>query len=263
MESGVAVSQVTNFSAHGDRIGEIRINLKTLGEVSFKWMVEIHLGNSFNGNRSNDVDNHQNHKVNFCLVNADGTYDTSHAVMQSKLNTYRWSGDVENQCKSHRFDYYLDLGRPAFPYAFLAIRHYTYKSSGYPILQPITVKLILTPLDESQTHVDSVRRKYPDINKVNVVVPGSMFGGQDLTRTSLIVSRHSLHIAFIDETPNSVVFNHHDSLWLELTTTNKISSLLFHVQDEYGQDLKKKTDPNKIIRLTVSFADVPKSIINS
>ena len=105
MESGVAVSRVTNFSsAHGDRIGEIRINLKTLNEVSFKWMVEIYLGNSYSGNRSNDVDSHQNHKVNFCLIYADGTYDTSHAVMQSKLDTYQWSGNVQNQCKSHRFD---------------------------------------------------------------------------------------------------------------------------------------------------------------
>ena len=234
-----------------------------LNEVSFKWMVKIYLGNSYSRNRSNDVDSHQNHKVNFCLVDADGTYDTSHAVMQSKLDTYQWSGNVQNQCKSHRFDYYFDLGHPAFPYTFLAIRHYMYESSGFPILQPITMKLILTPLDESQTHVDFVRRKYPDINKVNVVIPGSMFGGQDLTRTSLVVSRHSLNKAFIDETPNSVVFNHHDSPWLQCTTTNKISSLLFHVQDEYGQDLKKKTDPNKIIRLTVSFADVPKSVINS
>ena len=234
-----------------------------LNEVSFKWMVEIYLGNSYDGNRCN-IDSHQNHKVNFCLVDADGTYNMSHAVMQSKLDTYQWSGNVQNQCKSHRFDYYFDLGHPAFPYAFLAIQHYTYESSsGFPILQPITVKLILTPLNESQTHIDFVRRKYPDINKVNVIVPGSTFGGQDLTRTSLVVSRHSLNKAFIDETPNSIVFNHHDSPWLECTTTNKISSLLFHVQDEYGQDLKKKTDPNKIIRLTISFADVPKSIINS
>ena len=262
MESGVAVSRVTNFSAHGDRIGEIRINLKTLNEVSFKWMVEIYLDNSYSGNRRN-INSHQNHKVNFCLVDTDGTYDTSHAVMQSKLDTYQWGGNVQNQCKSHRFDYYFDLRRPAFPYAFLANRHYTYESSGFPILQPITAKLILTPLDESQTHVDFVRRKYPDINKVNVVVPGSTFGGQDLTRTSLVVSRHSLNKAFIDETPNSIVFNHHDSPWLECTTTNKISSLLFHVQDEYGQDLKKKTDPKKIIMLTISFADVPKGVINS
>ena len=58
MESSIAVSRVTNFSAHGDRIGEIRINLKMLNEVSFKWMVEIYLGNSYSGNKCN-IDSHQ------------------------------------------------------------------------------------------------------------------------------------------------------------------------------------------------------------
>ena len=69
MESGVAVSRVTNFSAHGDRIGEIRINLKTLNEVSFKWMVEIYLGNSYSGNRRN-IDSHQNHQKRLIFVSS-------------------------------------------------------------------------------------------------------------------------------------------------------------------------------------------------
>ena len=265
MESGVA-KVTTNFSKHGDRVGEIRINLSLLLEVSFKWMVEVYLGNTYDRRHKHHVTTvYQNTKVNFCLVQDDGTYDESTAVMQSKMHDFCWGTNVNNsQSGTHSFDYYIDLNDPAVAFRkFLAIRHYVYELDGHTAFQPVTAKLILTPLDESETHIDFIRRKYPDRNTVGVVVPGSTLGGVNLTRASLVVSRHSLHKAFVDETPNSVVFNHHDSPWLECTTTTKISSLLFHIQDEYGQDLKKATEPNKTIKLTVSFADVPKSVVNS
>ena len=258
MESGVA-KVTTNFSKHGDRVGKIRINLSSLLEVSFKWMIEVYLGNTYDRRHKHHVTTvYQNTKVNFCLVQDDGTYDKSTNVMQSKMHDFCWGTNVNNsQSRTHRFDYYIDLNDPAVAFRkFLAIRHYVYELDGHTAFQPVTAKLILTPLD-------FIRRKYPDRNTVSVVVPGSTLGGVNLTRTSLVVSRHSLHKAFIDETPNSVIFNHHDSPWLECTTTTKISSLLFHVQDEYGQDLKKATEPNKTIKLTVSFADVPKSVVNS
>ena len=258
MEDGVAKVVTTG----GDRVGEIRIKLPSLLEVSFKWMIEVYQGNTYDRRHKHHVTTvYQNTRVNFCLVQDDGTYDESTAVMQSKMHDFCWGTNVDNsQSGTHRFDYYIDLNDPAVvSRKFLAIRHYVYELEGHTAFQPITAKLILTPLDESQTHVDFIRRKYPDRNTVGVVVPGSTLGGVNLTRTSLVVSRHSLHKAFVDETPNSVVFNHHDSPWLECTTATKISSLLFHVQDEYGQDLKKATEPNKTIKLTVSFADVPKS----
>ena len=229
MESGVAVPKVTNHG--GDRVGEIRINLSSLLEVSFKWMIEVYLGNTYDRrHKHHDTTVYQNIKVNVCLIRDDGTYDKSTTVMQSKMHDFCWGNNVNNQSGTHRFDYYIDLNNPAVASRkFLAIRHYVYKLDGHTAFQPVTAKLILTPLDESQTHVNFIRRKYPDRNTVSVVVPGSTLGGMNLTRTSLMVSRHSLHKAFVDETPNSVVFNHHDSPWLECTATTKISSLLFHV----------------------------------
>ena len=67
MESGVAIPKVTNHG--GDRVGEIRINLSSLLEVSFKWMIEVYLGNTYNRcHRHHDTTIYQNIKVNFCLV---------------------------------------------------------------------------------------------------------------------------------------------------------------------------------------------------
>ena len=157
MESGVAVPKVTNFAQHGDRIGEIRINLPSLLEVSFKWMIEVYLENAYNQHQHHNTIVHQNIKVNFCLIGDDGTYDTSTTIMQSKMHGFSQGHNVNNQSKTHRFDYYIDLSsNPASRHKFLAIQHYVYELNGHTTFQPITAKLILTPLDESQTHVDFV-----------------------------------------------------------------------------------------------------------
>ena len=258
LESGSVVSRPrsTHF---GSQVGELRIDLQRLKDFSFKWLIEIYLGSTYDDSSSNAL-RYQNIKINFALLDPEGSHGGS-TSMQSRLKGFHRGHNVRNQAFANAFDYFLDLNAlPPTQKRYLAIRHYVHEKGGALAMQAVTAKLMLSPLDETQTHHDFIRRKFPDCNTTNVVVAAPTVGGSgELRRNNLLVSRYSQNKAFLDESTHSKALNQRESPWLECATVNKISSLTFHAQDEYGQDLKKASDPQKTIRLTISFADVPKN----
>ena len=248
------------MSTHfGSQVGELRIDLQCLKDFSFKWLIEIYLGSTYDDSSSNAL-RYQNIKINFALLDPDGSHGGS-TSMQSRLRGFHRGHDVRNQAFTNAFNYFLNLNAlPPTQKQYLAICHYVHEKGGALAMQAVMVKLMLSPLDETQMHHDFIRRKFPNHNTTNVVVAAPTVGGSgELRRNNLLVSRYSQNKAFLDESTHSEALNQQESPWLECATVNKISSLTFHAQDEYGQDLKKASDPQKTIRLTISFADVPKN----
>ena len=260
------VVRATTNVTDSNQVGEIQLDLHGLAIYSNKWLLRVNSnGSTCRAPPPSPNSLYVNHRIMFTFRDVNGHTvqvgtDTL-SYVQNRLSIHDWANNVEHQTNDAQYFLSFDLTDARLKDArYLCLRHY-YHIWGNPSDKgPINVTLRLFTLDETDVDRDFIKRKFPTRSAV-IIPDASVRGDQPMSNENnrgLSYPSYPSTLAFLS--PRSKTFDERESPWLECTTSNKISSLRLHVQDEYGQYIKSTSVTNAPFYINIAFADVPREV---